>query len=136
MEPVVERLDEREMALVRPLLVELHLHEQPHYADHPQLSREQLEESVEEVPAHFLGENVIFANNALLAYPLAFPPSSWPAGNLFSQTVNDAHFARFSEDGGGDYSLLSNSPYKNAGTDGKDLGADIAGLNAALAGIE
>jgi hypothetical protein len=77
-----------------------------------------------------------FTNNALLAYPPAFPPSSWPAGNLFSQTVNDARFARFSEDGGGDYALQGNSPYKNAGTDGKDLGADIAGLNAALAGVE
>jgi len=77
-----------------------------------------------------------FTNNALLAYPPAFPPSSWPAGNLFSQTVNDARFSRFSEDGGGDYALQGNSPYKNAGTDGKDLGADIAGLNAALAGVE
>jgi hypothetical protein len=31
------------------------------------------------------------------------------------------------------YSLLSSSPYKNAGTDGKDLGADIAAVTAAIA---
>jgi len=37
---------------------------------------------------------------------------------------------------GGNYQLQSNSPYKNAGNDGKDLGADIVGLNAALQGVE
>ena len=31
---------------------------------------------------------------------------------------------------GGDYELNANSPYKNSGTDGKDLGADIAGLDS------
>ena len=77
-----------------------------------------------------------FTNNALLAYPTAFPPSSWPAGNLFSLSVNDARFVRFNLKGGGDYTLLSNSPFRNAGTDGKDLGADVLGLSVALAGIE
>ena len=33
----------------------------------------------------------------------------------------------------GNYALAPSSPYKNAGTDGKDIGADIAGLNAATA---
>jgi hypothetical protein len=32
--------------------------------------------------------------------------------------------------------LLTSSPYKNKGTDGKDLGADIVGLNQALANVE
>jgi len=36
----------------------------------------------------------------------------------------------------GDYTLLSSSPYKKAGTDGRDLGADIAGLDAALNGVD
>ena len=31
---------------------------------------------------------------------------------------------------GGDYHLLSTSPYKHAGTDGKDLGADIDAILA------
>jgi hypothetical protein len=35
----------------------------------------------------------------------------------------------------GDYHLLSSSPYKNAGTDGRDLGADIDGLMNATAGV-
>ena len=46
---------------MRPLLVDLHLHEQPHYADHPQLTRAQVEASLPEVPSRFAGENVIFA---------------------------------------------------------------------------
>jgi putative Ig domain-containing protein len=77
-----------------------------------------------------------FSNNALIATPNAFPPSSWPAGNLFPQTPNDAQFVRYDENGGGDYALRPGSPYKNAGTDGRDLGADVVGLDAALAGVE
>jgi hypothetical protein len=37
---------------------------------------------------------------------------------------------------GGDYHLKSSSPYKNAGTDGKDLGADMNALDAAIAGVQ
>jgi hypothetical protein len=76
-----------------------------------------------------------FTNNALLAVPPAYPPSSWPAGNFYSQTVNEARFTRYLQGGDGNYQLQNNSPYKNAGTDGRDLGADITGLNAALAGV-
>ena len=79
---------------------------------------------------------VTFSNNGLVAAPPAFPPSTWPANNLFLQTTNDVAFTNFSNGNGGNYELLSNSPYKNKGTDGKDLGADIAGLNAALANVE
>jgi hypothetical protein len=79
---------------------------------------------------------VTFSNNGLVAAPPAFPPSTWPANNIFLQTTNDVAFTNFSNGNGGDYELLSNSPYKNKGTDGKDLGADIAGLNAALANVE
>ena len=77
-----------------------------------------------------------FTNNALIATPDAFPPSSWPAGNFFPRHTNDARFVRYLLGGGGDYELQSLSPYKNAGTDGRDLGADIEGLDAALAGVE
>jgi hypothetical protein len=79
---------------------------------------------------------VTFSNNGLVAAPPAFPPSTWPANNIFLQTTNDVAFTNFSNGNGGNYELLSNSPYKNKGTDGKDLGADIAGLNAALANVE
>jgi ribosomal protein S18 acetylase RimI-like enzyme len=99
-EPVVERLDERELALVRPLLVELHLHEQPHYADHPQLSREQLEESLEEVPAHFRGENVIFAVRdgagglAGFCWVVLFDPGTGLEGEVAEVYVAEAHRGR------------------------------------------
>ena len=35
---------------------------------------------------------------------------------------------------GGNYALSASSPYKNAGTDGKDIGADIVAVNSATAG--
>ncbi len=77
-----------------------------------------------------------FKNNALIGTPGAFPPSSWPAGNFFPADANAAGIAQFNNGNGGDYRLLPNSRYRNAGTDGRDLGADIIGLNAALAGVE
>jgi hypothetical protein len=39
----------------------------------------------------------------------------------------------YNDGNGGDYHLLASSPYKNAGTDHKDLGADINALEAATA---
>jgi hypothetical protein len=77
-----------------------------------------------------------FYNNGLITAPPHFPPSSWPAKNMFPQTVDDVDFTDFNNGDGGNYQLLPGSPYKNKGTDGKDLGADIAGLNAELANVE
>jgi len=77
-----------------------------------------------------------FANNALVATPPPFPPSKWPANNMFPQTADDVGFANYNNGNGGNYELQSNSPYKNKGTDGKDLGADIVGLNELLANVE
>jgi hypothetical protein len=79
-----------------------------------------------------------FSNNALVATPPAFPPSTWPSpsSNMFPQTVNDAGFVNYNNGDGGNYELQSNSPYRNKGSDGKDLGADIVGLNEALANVE
>ena len=57
----VERLATADYALIKPLLVELHLGEQTHYSDHPQLSRAEIERHLTEIPATFRGENVIFA---------------------------------------------------------------------------
>ncbi len=50
-------------------------------------------------------------------------------GSYLTATVGFANFA------GGDYSLLSSSAYKNKGTDGADIGANIAAVNAAIAGV-
>ncbi|MDQ6878559.1 MAG: GNAT family N-acetyltransferase [Candidatus Dormibacteraeota bacterium] len=57
----VERLAAGDYANVRPLLVELHLGEQVHYSDHPQLSRGEIENHLSTVPSSFAGENVIYA---------------------------------------------------------------------------
>ena len=57
----VERLAAGDYALIKPLLVELHLGEQTHYEDHPQLAREEIERHLTSVPTAFRGENVIYA---------------------------------------------------------------------------
>jgi hypothetical protein len=77
-----------------------------------------------------------FNSNALIAAPPHFAPPLWPTGNLFGPNPNDVGFTQYNGGNGGNYELLSTSPYKNMGSDGKDLGADIVGLNAALAGVE
>ena len=77
-----------------------------------------------------------FGNNGLIASPSKFPPSSWPSHNMFPQTVEDVQFTNFNNGNGGNYELQSGSPYKNKGTDGKDLGADVAGLNEMLANVQ
>ncbi len=77
-----------------------------------------------------------FANNGLIAPPPAFPSSTWPANNMFPQSIDYVEFTNYNNGNGGNYELRSTSPYKNAGSDGKDLGANIAGLNQALAAVE
>jgi hypothetical protein len=77
-----------------------------------------------------------FSNNALVETPFAFPPPSYPADNMFPQTVSDVGFVNFNNGNGGNYELQSNSPYKGLGTDGKDLGANIVGLNQELVNVE
>ncbi|HEY1420627.1 MAG TPA: GNAT family N-acetyltransferase [Candidatus Dormibacteraeota bacterium] len=57
----IERLATGDYGLIKPLLVDLHLGEQVHYSDHPQLSRKEIERHLEEVPSAFRGENVIYA---------------------------------------------------------------------------
>jgi len=77
-----------------------------------------------------------FAHNAIIATPASFPPSSYPAENYFPTTAAAVGFVSYRNGKGGDYHLQSTSPYKNAGTDGKDLGADMDALEAALAGVQ
>jgi hypothetical protein len=77
-----------------------------------------------------------FGNNALIGSPAQYPPSSWPAGNLYAADPNNIGFVQYNNGNGGNYQLQSSSPYKGQGTDGKDLGADIVGLNQALSGVE
>ncbi|MGB4847892.1 MAG: T9SS type A sorting domain-containing protein, partial [Saprospiraceae bacterium] len=48
--------------------------------------------------------------------------TNYPVGNYFPSNIAAVGFADYA---GGDYHLTSQSFYKNLGTDGKDLGADI-----------
>jgi hypothetical protein len=77
-----------------------------------------------------------FSNNAIIASPSNYPPSRYPAGNYFPATASAVGFVNYNNGIGGDYHLKSSSPYKNAGTDGKDLGADMNALDAAIAGVQ
>jgi len=77
-----------------------------------------------------------FTHNAIIASPSNYPPSKYPSGNYFPATASAVGFVNYNNANGGDYHLQSNSPYKNAGSDGKDLGADIGAIEAAIAGVE
>jgi hypothetical protein len=78
----------------------------------------------------------VFIRNAIIDSPSNYPASQYPTGNFFPASTAAIHFVNFANGNGGDYHLQSSSPYKNAGTDGKDLGADIDAINSAIAGAE
>jgi hypothetical protein len=70
--------------------------------------------------------NWVFSKNVLVDRPAA----SYPAGNFFPTGVAAVRFANYA---GGKYALAPDSPYKNAGTDGTDIGAHGAlAMNAIL----
>lgn len=58
-------------------------------------------------------------------------PGLYPSGNFFTSAGAGSVFADVSA---GDYRLRADSPYKNRGTDGRDLGCDIDALQAVMAG--
>jgi hypothetical protein len=61
---------------------------------------------------------------------------SWPKGNMFPKKPADVGFVNFANGKNGDYALSSSSKFKAAGSDGKDLGADIAAIHQATAGVQ
>jgi hypothetical protein len=69
---------------------------------------------------------VVFARNALAGGNA----SLYPADNFFPSSLAGVGFVNMS---GGNYRLAASSPYRGAGTDGRDLGADIDALEAARA---
>ena len=58
--------------------------------------------------------------------------SSYPPGNFFMRDWAAVQFVNFAN---GNYALAPGSPYKNAGTDGKDIGADVDAVLAATKGV-
>ena len=70
--------------------------------------------------------NFTFTKNAIIG---GF--GTYPIGNFFPINEAAVGFVNFV---GGNYTLAAGSPFRNAATDGKDLGADIAALVAAGGG--
>jgi Putative Ig domain len=77
----------------------------------------------------------VFASNVIIASPTNTPTSMWPAGNSFAGAPTAVGFVNYNNGIGGDYRLLPTSPYHNAASDGKDIGADVTAINAAIAGV-
>src|SRR5260370_41297370 len=96
----VERLATGDYSLIRPLLVELHLGEQVHYADHPQLRREEIESHLTQVPSAFRGENVIYAVRDEVGQVVGFcwivlyDPGTGLEGEVAELYVSEAHRGR------------------------------------------
>jgi hypothetical protein len=77
-----------------------------------------------------------FSYNAIIGTSsVNYPPSKWPAANYFPSSPSTVQFLNYNNGNGGDYHLLSSSPYKNAASDGKDMGADIDAIQSATAGV-
>jgi hypothetical protein len=73
----------------------------------------------------------VFQKNVIVSIAASgVPQSGYPVSTFFPPNWAAVQFVDFAN---GNYALAASSPYKNAGTDGKDIGADIAGLNAATA---
>ena len=75
----------------------------------------------------FYFPGIVCQKNVLLGSTAA----SYPADNFFPSTMADVGFVDLA---GGNLALDAGSPYRAAGTDGKDVGADWAGLQAATIG--
>ena len=60
------------------------------------------------------------------------PETSYPNGNFFPASIEEVGFQDFAR---GDYQLADRSRYRRAGTDGRDIGADIGAVQRATAGV-
>jgi hypothetical protein len=69
--------------------------------------------------------NAVFARNVLVGGKM----SDYPPDNFFSPSLDAVRFADRSR---GDYRLATLSPYRRAGTDGRDIGAELDVLAPAL----
>ena len=73
-------------------------------------------------PLAVFQRNVIAGGNAAI----------YPADNLFPSSLDAVGFL---DPAGGNYRLAASSPYKNAATDGTDIGANMDALGAATASV-
>lgn len=72
-----------------------------------------------------------FAGNVIVSAPSRYPPSAWPTRNYFAPNATVVGFVNYNT---GNYLLQPASPYTSVGTNGKNPGADVNAINAALAG--
>lgn len=98
--PLVEQLDVSELRLVKPLLVDLYLSEQEHYAEMPQLERSDFERIQAEVEPRFVGENIVLAVRdgegglAGFCWLILFDPGTGLEGEVAEVYVAPEHRAR------------------------------------------
>lgn len=71
----------------------------------------------------------IFEKNMIVANPYI---SRYPRNNFYPQSFDEVGFVDYP---GGDYRLAGSSRYKNAATDGTDVGANMVAIEAAIAGV-
>jgi ribosomal protein S18 acetylase RimI-like enzyme len=96
----VEQLGPEDLDLIRPLLVDLHLEEQPHFSDHPQLTRKQVEAGLPEVQSSFRGENLVFVVRsgeegvAGFCWVVLFDPGTGLEGEVAELYVDRDHRGR------------------------------------------
>lgn len=85
--------------------------------------------------------SLTFSHNVIIN-----PSKQWPRDNFSSKNESAVGFVNFNHGKDGDYHLCKEkgqspscakaSPYAHAGTDGKDLGADMDAIEAATRGVE
>lgn len=94
---IVEQLPESDYDLVKPLLVELHMAEQPSYPEHFQLSRDEIETTLPPISSHFQGENTVFAVRdpeggvAAFCWCVLFDPGTGLEGEVAELYVAPSH---------------------------------------------
>ena len=71
-------------------------------------------------------------NNVIVDYPRDQGP--WPPGNFLVNNIGSVGFQQCDR-AAGDYHLSAASHYKNKASDGKDVGANIDAINAAIEGV-
>jgi hypothetical protein len=72
----------------------------------------------------------IFQHNVIVG-----PQDEWPTDNKTLKSIADVGFVDFKDGNQGNYRLSPNSKLKNAGSDQKDIGADLDAIEQATAGV-
>jgi hypothetical protein len=76
-----------------------------------------------------------FSTDVIIAPTSNYPSSSWPMGNNFPANATAVGFTSYNNGSGGNYQLSSGSPFVKKATDGKNIGADIAGIKTATVSV-